>query len=175
MKFATVTVFTLSFLSSPSSFVLGHGPGPSPKESVGCTPHDDHWDCEGPRLQNSVPVVGTSTTPSPTESTGRKPLGDNRDCEDSAKSTPTIGLLGPLTATAHGHDKPTPKTSESSSDTTMPPTSTTRATASAGPGPGAGAGASAGAAGAGAAAMTNVVKLSQWVALVGGIVAVLVL
>ncbi len=32
-------------------------PGPSPTASIGCIPHGDHWDCEGP-----VPVTGASSS-----------------------------------------------------------------------------------------------------------------
>ncbi|KAK3984552.1 hypothetical protein QBC44DRAFT_301052 [Cladorrhinum sp. PSN332] len=36
-------------------------PGPSPTESIGCEPHGDHWDCEGPK-ETAAPVKSAAST-----------------------------------------------------------------------------------------------------------------
>ncbi|RYP63292.1 hypothetical protein DL771_009363 [Monosporascus sp. 5C6A] len=79
---------------------------PSPTASVGCEPHGDHWDCEGPASVTAVDTVtstsvvaattsshdheegGTeSLAPSPTESVGCEPHGDHWHCEGPASAT----------------------------------------------------------------------------------------
>ncbi|KAL2360177.1 hypothetical protein RJZ56_006948 [Blastomyces dermatitidis] len=85
MKFVTVALVAISLLSTPASFVLGQDPGPSPTESVGCTPHGDHWHCTGPRLttgaaEDTATHTAADPGPSPTESVGCTPHGDHWHC-----------------------------------------------------------------------------------------------
>ncbi|EEQ91187.2 uncharacterized protein BDCG_06307 [Blastomyces dermatitidis ER-3] len=105
MKFVTVALVAISLLSTPASFVLGQDPGPSPTESVGCTPHGDHWHCAGPRLPTGATKDTATRTaadpgPSPTESVGCKPHGDHWHCAGPRLSTNavTTGSAAPTTA-----------------------------------------------------------------------------
>ncbi|EGS17078.1 uncharacterized protein CTHT_0074060 [Thermochaetoides thermophila DSM 1495] len=45
------------------SAALGQTLAPSPTESVGCTPHGDHWHCEGPRVTATETGAAVTTTP----------------------------------------------------------------------------------------------------------------
>ncbi|KAK0613563.1 hypothetical protein B0T14DRAFT_526498 [Immersiella caudata] len=85
---------------------------PSPTESIGCVPHDDHWHCEGPRpvstAQVTTPVAPSVVTttapsgedhtdapgtadpgPSPTESIGCEPHGDHWHCDGPVNTLTT--------------------------------------------------------------------------------------
>ncbi|KAL1839241.1 hypothetical protein VTJ49DRAFT_1719 [Mycothermus thermophilus] len=117
MKSATFVAALLGLVS----VALGHttaDPGPSPTESYGCVPHNDHWDCEGPR-ETGAPGAATTTPahphddeddhdhdsadpgPSPTESYGCVPHNDHWDCEGPRET----GAPGAATTTpAHSHD-----------------------------------------------------------------------
>ncbi|KEZ45731.1 hypothetical protein SAPIO_CDS1520 [Scedosporium apiospermum] len=86
--------------------VIAQSLAPSPTESIGCVPHEDHWHCEGPRPTEAAPeptsaapapsqpaeddddheshtdAEGTGQlAPSPTESIGCEPHGDHWHCE----------------------------------------------------------------------------------------------
>ncbi|KAK4462399.1 hypothetical protein QBC42DRAFT_201449 [Cladorrhinum samala] len=50
MKAFTYAALLMGVLTT----ALGQTLGPSPTESVGCVPHNDHWDCEGPRVTTGV-------------------------------------------------------------------------------------------------------------------------
>ncbi|PGH08825.1 hypothetical protein AJ79_05829 [Helicocarpus griseus UAMH5409] len=100
MKYSTIALFALSLLSSPTSFVLGQeDPGPSPTQSIGCEPHGDHWHCDAPAPKTEAAVTTTTTAstttgaedpgPSPTESTGCEPHGDHWHCDAPANPTAT--------------------------------------------------------------------------------------
>ena len=56
---------------------------PSPTESVGCVPHDDHWHCEGPAI--TEPVEPTTTAEEAGEATTAPAEVDN-----------AVGLVPPL-------------------------------------------------------------------------------
>ncbi|RYP27893.1 hypothetical protein DL767_007481 [Monosporascus sp. MG133] len=91
---------------------------PSPTASVGCEPHGDHWDCEGPASVTAVDTItstsvvatasswhdheeGTeSLAPSPTESVGCEPHGDHWHCEGPASAT----TGAPAASTTSDHD-----------------------------------------------------------------------
>ncbi|KAK4112582.1 hypothetical protein N656DRAFT_779460 [Canariomyces notabilis] len=103
------TSAVLFFLGLHALPALGQTLAPSPTESFGCVPHDDHWHCEGARsttagaVESSPPPAVTSATsehpdehtttdspgtgslaPSPTESIGCVPHGDHWHCEGPA-------------------------------------------------------------------------------------------
>jgi hypothetical protein len=81
MKFVYLAV--LGF----GSMALAQELEPSPTESIGCVPHDDHWHCEGPRPTEApeevpeAPEEEVTLEPSPTESIGCEPHGDHWHCE----------------------------------------------------------------------------------------------
>ncbi|RYP51486.1 hypothetical protein DL768_003170 [Monosporascus sp. mg162] len=101
-----------------AALAAGQSLPPSPTASVGCEPHGDHWDCEGPASVTAVDtvtstsVVATATNwhddeegteslaPSPTESVGCEPHGDHWHCEGPASATTDA----PAASTTSGHD-----------------------------------------------------------------------
>ncbi|KAK3987642.1 hypothetical protein QBC44DRAFT_330992 [Cladorrhinum sp. PSN332] len=63
MKAVTYAALLMGVLTT----ALGQTLGPSPTESVGCVPHGDHWDCEGPRETTGVTsATGPALTTAPT-------------------------------------------------------------------------------------------------------------
>lgn len=80
-------------------------PGPSPTASVGCVPHGDHWDCEGPApasaasssgSDSGILVTATSTTTTaavsePTHDESAPVTGSNLDPGPSP--TASIGCV----------------------------------------------------------------------------------
>ncbi|ERF76813.1 hypothetical protein EPUS_07993 [Endocarpon pusillum Z07020] len=129
MRLAILRVLAV-YLSSAALVVAQsqtEDPGPSPAASIGCVPHNDHWDCEGPRVTSSMitttsaipaasesthdenaPVTGSNLDPgpSPTASIGCVPHGDHWDCEGPApvsaasSSGSDSGILATATSTA---------------------------------------------------------------------------
>ncbi|KAK4231685.1 hypothetical protein QBC38DRAFT_201489 [Podospora fimiseda] len=63
MKAVTYAALLMGVLST----ALGQKTlGPSPTESIGCVPHGDHWDCEGPRVTADVTTgTGPAVTTAP--------------------------------------------------------------------------------------------------------------
>ncbi|ROT38059.1 hypothetical protein SODALDRAFT_324500 [Sodiomyces alkalinus F11] len=98
---------------------------PSPTASVGCEPHGDHWDCEGPVETDSLASASASATgiaddhehdhddghedddhestphpdlpPSPTASVGCEPHGDHWHCEGPVASATDEGPVASAT------------------------------------------------------------------------------
>ncbi|EEH47179.2 uncharacterized protein PADG_03277 [Paracoccidioides brasiliensis Pb18] len=104
MKYATFALFSLSLLSSSLCLARGHeDPGPSPPESIGCTPHGDHWHCDSPRT-TSKHSTRTSRTPapSPTESVGCTLHVDHWHC--SGPATTHHHSTKNTTTTMHHHN-----------------------------------------------------------------------
>lgn len=63
------------------SGALAQSLAPSPTESFGCEPHDDHWHCEGPRTDDSA-VSATTTPPATTPTPDDDHDGDDHDGDD---------------------------------------------------------------------------------------------
>ncbi|KAI9844850.1 MAG: hypothetical protein M1837_005268 [Sclerophora amabilis] len=80
------TVVSVLF-SAFVTIVHAQDPGPSPTESIGCEPHEDHWHCDGPAPETSAAAVTsadsvvTPAVPSPTESVGCEPHDDHWHCD----------------------------------------------------------------------------------------------
>jgi len=97
--------------NAPAAVTPSEALSPSPTESYGCVPHDNHWDCEGPisassgssvtSVDNSATSGGISASsggssassggsavlaPSPTASYGCEPHDGHWHC-DGARST----------------------------------------------------------------------------------------
>ena len=97
--------------------------GPSPTVSVGCEPHGNHYDCDGPRVTDAAgattPVSedehereegesehnpedsAGAAGPSPTESIGCEPHGDHYHCE---APRPTSAAIAATYAVGEEHE-----------------------------------------------------------------------
>ncbi|KXX80657.1 hypothetical protein MMYC01_203388 [Madurella mycetomatis] len=109
MKAFTYAALVLGLFSAA---LAQEDPGPSPTESVGCVPHDDHWDCEGPRVTTSVADAVTTTasgtdvvtTDVPALTTSAAGDGDDHDHEGDEDHTdaPGTGSPGPSPTESFG-------------------------------------------------------------------------
>ncbi|GAB1309905.1 hypothetical protein MFIFM68171_00115 [Madurella fahalii] len=105
MKAVTYAALFLGLLSAA---LAQEDPGPSPTESVGCVPHNDHWDCEGPRVTTQPTGVTTTATTGGTDTaitsapalTTTSSAGDEDD-EDHTDA-PGTGSLGPSPTESFG-------------------------------------------------------------------------
>ncbi|KAL2431747.1 hypothetical protein ABEF94_013528 [Exophiala dermatitidis] len=91
MKVYSVTFFALLALAGVhAQSSESESLPPSPTESVGCSPHGDHWHCSAPATATDAAVTATTASasedpgPSPTESVGCEPHGDHWHCDGPA-------------------------------------------------------------------------------------------
>ncbi|KAM7194670.1 hypothetical protein V8F20_007862 [Naviculisporaceae sp. PSN 640] len=119
--------------------------GPSPTQSVGCEPHGDHWDCEGPRVTSGAAtpstllISRTTAPPSAITSSPADPDHDHdhdddhseEDHDDHDDDVPHTGSLKPsptesVGCTVHGDhwhcDAPATASPTQSTSTTAVPT-----------------------------------------------------
>ncbi|KAH8201624.1 hypothetical protein TruAng_004230 [Truncatella angustata] len=107
---------TSIFIAALLSGAVAQTLAPSPTESVGCEPHEDHWHCDGPvstssatfttTVSGSAATITTATStssehhdeeehsagtgslaPSPTESVGCESHGDHWHCDSPASTS----------------------------------------------------------------------------------------
>lgn len=77
--------------------------GPSPTESYGCEPHEDHWDCEG-AVSTDAAVVGAETitsaaiTSTPVEATASSTMTAPETFINGAIKGSAPGLVAGLVA-----------------------------------------------------------------------------
>ncbi|KAK4203956.1 hypothetical protein QBC40DRAFT_303913 [Triangularia verruculosa] len=110
MKAATYAALLLGALSCAMGQTTAD-PGPSPTESIGCVAHNDHWDCEGPRVTDAVVTTSTGTAPVvPTtaihhdhdDDDDHDHDHDHTDDEDDHTDSPGTGSIKPSPTESYG-------------------------------------------------------------------------
>ncbi|KAK4647418.1 uncharacterized protein QC761_101320 [Podospora bellae-mahoneyi] len=113
MKAVTYAALLLGALSTALGQTTAD-PGPSPTESIGCVPHNDHWDCEGPRVTDAVVTTGMATGAAPVVTTAAAHHDhdsdgddhdhdhDHTDDEDDHTDAPGTGSIKPSPTESYG-------------------------------------------------------------------------
>ncbi|KAK0732527.1 hypothetical protein B0T21DRAFT_384785 [Apiosordaria backusii] len=107
MKAVTYAALLLGALSTALGQTTAD-PGPSPTASIGCVPHNDHWDCEGPRVTDAVVTTGTATGTAPVVTSTAAHHDhddddhDHTDDEDDHTDVPGTGTIKPSPTESYG-------------------------------------------------------------------------
>ncbi|KAK4097163.1 hypothetical protein N658DRAFT_311873 [Parathielavia hyrcaniae] len=93
-----LTAYATVLLGLVSASLAQVDPGPSPTESFGCVPHDDHWHCEGARETSAPPAAATTlpatSEPAVTTTTVTSSAHDDDDDDDDEEEEHTDHTAG---------------------------------------------------------------------------------